>query len=65
MSERMDNEALYQERYGRILKAIDLQPVSRIALIYMGMAFSLRYMVQACLRRGGCAPSPQLPLLAR
>lgn len=40
----MDKEALYQERLQRIEKAINLEPVDRIPIIYLGPAFSPRYM---------------------
>jgi uroporphyrinogen-III decarboxylase len=40
----MSNEALYQERCDRIGKAIRLEPVDRIPVIYIGSAFSPRYM---------------------
>lgn len=40
----MDKEALYQERLQRIEKAINLEPVDRIPVVYMGVAFSPRYM---------------------
>lgn len=40
----MDNMALWQERFGRIQKAINLEPVDRVPVIYMGVAFAPRYM---------------------
>jgi len=40
----MSNEALYQERMDRIGKAMRCEPVDRIPVIYMGVAFSPRYM---------------------
>ncbi len=40
----MDNEALYQERFLRIKKAIALEPVDRVPVVYNGTAFSPRYM---------------------
>jgi len=40
----MDKEALYQQRLQRIEKAINLEPVDRIPVVYMGVAFSPRYM---------------------
>ncbi|MBI5446528.1 MAG: methyltransferase, partial [Deltaproteobacteria bacterium] len=40
----MDTDALYQERLARILKAINLEPVDRVPVIYIGGAFSPRYM---------------------
>lgn len=40
----MDQSALYQERRDRILKAINLEPVDRVPVIYIGGAFSPRYM---------------------
>jgi uroporphyrinogen-III decarboxylase len=39
-----DNEKLYQERLDLIKKAIHVEPVARIPVIYMGDAFSPRYM---------------------
>ena len=36
----MDNEALYQERFQRIQKSIRLEPVDRIPVVYMGVAFA-------------------------
>lgn len=40
----MSNEALYQERLNRIQRAIRLEPVDRIPIVYLGPAFSPRYM---------------------
>src|SRR5574342_403003 len=40
----MDNIALYQERFTRIKKAINLEPVDRVPVVYMGVAFAPRYM---------------------
>jgi uroporphyrinogen-III decarboxylase len=40
----MSKEALYQERYALIEKAIKLEPVDRIPVVYMGVAFAPRYM---------------------
>ena len=40
----MNNETLYQERFDRIQKAIHLEPVDRIPVVYMGVAFAPRYM---------------------
>ncbi|MBI4595361.1 MAG: uroporphyrinogen-III decarboxylase [Candidatus Tectomicrobia bacterium] len=40
----MSNETQYQERLIRIEKAINLEPVDRIPVLYMGAAFSPRYM---------------------
>lgn len=40
----MDNETLFQERSNRISRAINLEPVDRIPVIYMATAFSPRYM---------------------
>ncbi|MBC7252079.1 MAG: hypothetical protein H5T62_17605 [Anaerolineae bacterium] len=40
----MSNEALYQERYELIEKAINLEPVDRVPVVYMGVAFAPRYM---------------------
>jgi uroporphyrinogen-III decarboxylase len=40
----MSHEALYQERRDRIEKAMRCEPVDRIPVIYMGTAFSPRYM---------------------
>lgn len=40
----MSNESLYQERFALIQKTIRLEPVDRIPVIYMGIAFSPRYM---------------------
>jgi uroporphyrinogen-III decarboxylase len=41
---RMSNQTLYQERLTRIKHAINLEPVDRIPVVYMGSAFSPRYM---------------------
>jgi uroporphyrinogen-III decarboxylase len=40
----MTNEALYQERFQRIQKAIRLEPVDTIPVVYMGTAFAAHYM---------------------
>jgi uroporphyrinogen-III decarboxylase len=40
----MSNELLYQERFERIQKAIHLEPVDRVPVVYMGVAFAPRYM---------------------
>jgi uroporphyrinogen-III decarboxylase len=40
----MDNSALYRERLDRIRRTIDLEPVDRVPVIYIGGAFSPRYM---------------------
>jgi len=40
----MSNEALYQERFQRIKKVINLEPVERVPVVYMGSAFAPRYM---------------------
>jgi uroporphyrinogen-III decarboxylase len=40
----MNNEALYQERFALIKKSINLEPVERIPVVYMGVAFAPRYM---------------------
>ena len=40
----MDHEKLYQERADRITRAINLEPVDRIPIIYMATAFSPRFM---------------------
>jgi uroporphyrinogen-III decarboxylase len=39
----MDTTTLYQERFARIKKAINLEPVDRVPVIFMGMAFSAAY----------------------
>ena len=39
----MSNETLYQERYDRIQKAIRLEPVDRVPVVFMGVAFAPRY----------------------
>lgn len=40
----MDTEKLYQERLNRINKAINLDPVDKIPMIFMATAFAPRYM---------------------
>ena len=40
----MDKQALYQERYALIKKAINLEPIDRVPVVYMGVAFAPRYM---------------------
>jgi uroporphyrinogen-III decarboxylase len=40
----MKNEALYQERLARIKKVINLEPVDRIPVAFLGPAFAPRYM---------------------
>jgi hypothetical protein len=40
----MSNEALYQERRTRVERAMRCEPVDRIPVIYMGVAFAPRYM---------------------
>ena len=40
----MDHEKRYQERADRITRAINLEPVDRIPIIYMATAFSPRFM---------------------
>lgn len=40
----MDNEALYQERFTRIKKTINLEPTDQVPVVYMGIAFAPRYM---------------------
>jgi uroporphyrinogen-III decarboxylase len=40
----MDQEKRYQERADRITRAINLEPVDRIPVIYMATAFSPRFM---------------------
>jgi len=40
----MNNEALYQERFALIKRSINLEPVERIPVVYMGVAFAPRYM---------------------
>ncbi len=40
----MSNDALYQERRARIERAMRCEPVDRIPVVYMGLAFSPRYM---------------------
>lgn len=39
-----DKEKLYQERSNRIQKAIALEPVDRIPMVFMGAAFAPRYL---------------------
>ena len=40
----MENTTLYQERFNRIRKTINLEPVDRVPVVYMGVAFAPRYM---------------------
>jgi uroporphyrinogen-III decarboxylase len=40
----MSNDALYDERFQRIKKAINLEPVERVPVVYMGSAFAPRFM---------------------
>jgi uroporphyrinogen-III decarboxylase len=40
----MEGIALWQERFGRIKKAINLEPVDQVPVIYMGVGFAPRYM---------------------
>ena len=40
----MDNEVLYRQRAERIEKAIKLEPVDRIPVVFMGQAFAPQYM---------------------
>ncbi len=40
----MNNEAIYQERLSRIKKTINLEPVDRIPVAFLGPAFAPRYM---------------------
>lgn len=40
----IDKQTLYQERLARIEKAIRLEPVERIPIAFMGIAFAPRYM---------------------
>lgn len=40
----MNNEALYQERFDRIKKVINLEPVDHLPVIFMGSAFVPRYL---------------------
>jgi uroporphyrinogen-III decarboxylase len=40
----MGNQALYEERLARVTKAMGCEPVDQIPVIYMGVAFSPRYM---------------------
>jgi hypothetical protein len=39
----MANSALYQERFDLIKKAINLEPVDRVPVVFMGTAFSARH----------------------
>jgi uroporphyrinogen-III decarboxylase len=40
----MAKTALYQERFDRIKKAINLEPVDRVPVVFQAQAFSARYM---------------------
>lgn len=40
----MDNQAVYRERFARIKQAIACEPVDRVPVIHMGVAFAPRYM---------------------
>jgi uroporphyrinogen-III decarboxylase len=40
----MEGAALWQERFNRIKKAINLEPVDQVPVIYMGVGFAPRYM---------------------
>ncbi len=40
----MDNKAKFQERFARIKNTIQLEPVDRVPVVYMGVAFAPRYM---------------------
>ncbi len=40
----MDNKVQYDERLARVEKAINLEPVDRLPVIFMGAAFAPRYM---------------------
>ncbi len=40
----MSNETLYQERFALIRKTINVEPVDRIPIAFMGPAFAARYM---------------------
>lgn len=40
----MNGIELWQERFGRIKKAINLEPVDQVPVIYMGVGFAPRYM---------------------
>ena len=40
----MEPSALYLERFNRIKNAINLEPVDRVPVVYMGVAFAPRYM---------------------
>ena len=46
----MNQQAMYQERLTRIQKAINLEPVDRIPVVYMAIAFSPRYMGMSMAR---------------
>jgi uroporphyrinogen-III decarboxylase len=39
-----DQDAVYRERFTRIRRTIDLEPVDRIPFVFMGTAFAPRYM---------------------
>jgi uroporphyrinogen-III decarboxylase len=39
----MDNTTLYHERFDRIKKTINLEPVDRVPLVFMGTAFTARH----------------------
>lgn len=40
----MDNQTLFNQRFERIQKTINLEPVDRVPVVYMGVAFAPRYM---------------------
>ena len=40
----MDNTTVFQERFTRIKNAVNLEPVDRVPVVYMGVAFAPRYM---------------------
>ncbi len=40
----MDNIALWQERFDRIKKTINLEPVDRVPVVFQGSAYAPRYM---------------------
>jgi uroporphyrinogen-III decarboxylase len=40
----MTEQATYQEKFSLIQKAINLEPVDRVPVVYLGVAFSPRYM---------------------
>jgi uroporphyrinogen-III decarboxylase len=40
----MDGIALWQERFNRIKQTINLEPVDRVPVVYMGVGFAPRYM---------------------